>query len=657
MYRFSLILVCGFLFFNSSFSQSPVTVKSPDENVTATVSFEDGIPRYSIFFQNNKAIEPSTFDFQLHDEKPLAGPFKVLDVKKSKKYETWHPVYGATSLIKNEYRQAVIVLQEKNSLKRRIQFIIRAFNDGVAFRYLVPEQQNVKEINILSENTRFNFAKNYKCFALKRRSFGDSYEGPYDPVKLSDVKKKDVIGPPLLIDAENFWMAITEADLEHYAGLSLQRGEHDGQMVSSLAPLPNSKLKVKAQSPLETPWRVILLGLQAGDLIESNMILNLNEPSEIQDVSWIKPGKAIWPWWNGRITSDPDIPNGGPSTAALKYYTDFAAKHDLPYLVVDAGWYSMEMDAWNQPEKEDVLTMEETRKDFYDIQEVVSYADEKGVDTFIWVHLASLKYKIEEALSAYAKWGAEGIKLDNYGGEDQELVELFHKVIQLSAKYNLMVDYHGAYKPTGYTRTWPNFMTSEGVMGLENSRGTKTRITPQHNATIPFTRMLAGAMDYTPGAFDLDGTEKHPKSVVTTRAQQMAMFVVYYSPIQMLVDYPAAYEDAPQQFNFLKKVPTTWDETKFIDGYPGDYIILARRSGEEWYVGLMSDEEKRRVDVPLDFLDAGHSYQAHIYKDGSNIENNRQDVEYAKQKVTAETVLTAELASGGGQALRIVPEK
>jgi len=404
-----------------------------------------------------------------------------------------------------------------------------------------------------------------------------------------------------------------------------------------------------------TPWRTFLIGERAGDLIESTLVWNLNDPNVLEDTSWIQPGKAIWPWWNNRVVSDLSIEGGQPSTAVMRYYTDFAARHQIPHLVVDAGWYSLEMDAWNQPEKEDVLTMEETRAGFYDIREVIDYAREKGVKVHLWVHLASLRGRVEEVLATYAGWGASGIKLDNFGGDDQGTVNDLHHVIRVAAEHRMTVDYHGAYKPTGVSRTWPSFLTSEAVMGLEYSKG-NPRPSTQHAVTIPYTRNLAGPMDYTPGAFDLDGAEGFPKYVQGTRAQQIAMLVVYFSPFQMLVDYPEAYESAPDQFDFVKRVPTTWDETRFVDGYPGDFVVVARRQGDEWYLGAMTDENARELSLPLGFLTEGREYTAHVFRDGDDVTENPQSVAYETRPASASGSLDVRLAPGGGLAARLTPE-
>jgi len=283
------------------------------------------------------------------------------------------------------------------------------------------------------------------------------------------------------------------------------------------------------------------------------------------------------------------------------------------------------------------------------------------VGVFLWVHFASMKDRVDTVLATYARWGAAGIKLDNFGGEDQEVVNTLHRIIRTAARYHLMVDYHGAYKPTGYARTWPNYMTCEAVRGMEFSKGSSNApegaLSVTHTVTIPFTRGVVGPMDFTPGVFDLDGTAAFPESVTGTRARQIAMHVVYYSPIQMLPDYPGAYESAPQQFDFLMKVPVTWDDTRFLDGYPGREIITARRKGDTWWIGLMTGKQPQTMRVTLSMLDEGEIYKAVILQDGDRAADDPQDVKITTHQVKKDDVLEVKVAGGGGAAIRLTPEK
>jgi alpha-glucosidase len=624
------------------------TITSPNGDVSVIFDVEDGRPRYAVQYRGETVIAPSALGLRLQGAEPFGEGLVAKEVAIDSHDETWEPVWGIRSPIPDRYVALSVTLKESGDEPRTLKLHFRVYDDAAAFRYEIPAQEGLHRVEIEGEQTEIRFPADRKAFVLSRSGFGDSYEGTFDPVKLSEISPETLIGMPLLVEGDGHWVAVTEANLTDFAGLSLRRDASEPHtLVGALAPSRDvDTISVRGETPLVSPWRTFLIGERAGDLIESTVVWNLNEPNVLEDTSWIQPGKAIWPWWNNRIVSDPTIEGGRPSTAVMKHYTDFAARHQIPHLVVDAGWYSLEMDAWNQPEKEDVLTMEETRADFYDIWEVIDYAREKGIKVHIWVHLASLRGRVEEVLAAYAEWGASGIKLDNFGGDDQATV---------AAEHRLTVDYHGAYKPTGISRTWPSYLTSEGVLGLEYSKG-NPRPSTQHTVTIPYTRNLAGPMDYTPGAFDLDGADGFPKHVQGTRAQQIAMLVVYFSPFQMLVDYPEAYESAPDQFDFVKTVPTTWDETRFIDGYPGDFVVVARRQGDEWYLGAMTDENARELSLALDFLTEGQPYTAHVFRDGDDVADNPQSVAYDTKAVSSSDSLDVGLAAGGGLAVRLTPE-
>ncbi len=631
------------------------TITSPNGRVSVSFDVHDGQARYAVRYDGTTVIDSSGLGIRLKDG-PIKDGLVAREVSIDAGERTWEPVWGIRSPIEDRHVELSVTLKESGSEGRILNLHFRAYDDGAAFRYDIPAQEGLARIEIAGEDTEIRFPSDRKAFVLSRTGFEDSYEGTFDPVRLSEVSPETLIGMPLLVEGEGHWVAVTESNLTDYAGMSLRRDAADPQkLVAALAPLKDADgVSVRGEAPVVSPWRTFLIGERAGDLIESTLVWNLNDPNALEDTSWIEPGKAIWPWWNNRVVSDPEIQGGRPSTAVMKYYTDFAARHRIPHLVVDAGWYSLEGDAWDQPEKEDVLTMEETRAAFYDIREVIEYAREKGVKVHIWVHLASLRGRVEEVLATYAEWGASGIKLDNFGGDDQGTVNDLRHVIQVAAEHQLTVDYHGAYKPTGVSRTWPNYLTSEGVLGLEWSKG-NPRPSNQHNVTLPYTRMLAGPMDYTPGAFDLDGAEGHPKHVQGTRAHQIAMLVVYFSPFQMLVDYPEAYESAPEQFDFVKRVPTSWDETRFLDGYPGDLVVVARRRGDEWYLGAMTDENPRELSVPLGFLTEGREYMAHVFRDGDDVSENPQSVAYDTKPVGASDSLDVQLAAGGGLAVRLTP--
>jgi alpha-glucosidase len=648
--KFMIMFSLFVLLIGGCVQKEDFSVTSPDGKVSVLFDLIEGVPHYSVAYSGFGIIEPSSLGFRLRDSLPIRKDLKAIGTVRDIVDQTWKPVWGKRSEIRNFYNQLTVNLQEKESPSRKIDVVFRVYDDGVAFRYYFPEQESVTDIAVQEEETSFNFSDNYTCFALQLGGFTTPYEKEFDKMFLEDIGIDSIIGLPLLLQASSCWMAITEANLTDYAGMYLSPlEEKPRKLVSKLSLFSEDQdVAVQATVPHSTPWRVIMIGEKPGDLIESDIIENLNEPTTFEDVSWIKPGLVLWPWWNGRL------PFGEPHTLQMIHYIDFAAKHGIPHLLVDAGWYSLERDAWRNPDAENILTMEETRKDKYNIEAVIQYARDKGVDVHLWVHGASLQRQIDEALPVYAKWGATGIKVDSYGRDDQEWVNFVHEFAQKAAANRLMVNFHGAYKPTGIRVTYPNFMTREGILGLEHSKWSN-KPTPQHNVTIPFTRMLAGPMDYTPGAFDLDGTEDSPKQVQGTRTHQMAMYVVYYSPLQMVPDYPEAYDSAPDEFAFIKNIPTVWDDTKVLAGHPGDFIVMARRKGGNWYLGSMTDENPRKLSVPLSFLEQGLNYTATMYSDALDADKRPEHVILSKIAVTSSTVLSIAMVGGGGSAVSIIP--
>jgi alpha-glucosidase len=648
--KFMIMLGLFVLLIGGCVQKEDLSVASPNGKVSVLFELLEGVSHYSVVYNGVGIIEPSALGFQLKDSEAIGNNLKAIGSVRDIFDQTWMPVWGKRSEIRNVYNQLTVNLQERDSPSRKIDMVFRVYDDGVAFRYYFPEQDNFPELVIQSEDTSFSLSDNFTCYALQLGGFTTPYEREFDEILLEDIDFESIIGLPLLLQTPSCWMAVTEANLFDYAGMYLSPAEKNTRrLISKLSPLPGDQdLAVRASVPHSTPWRVLMIGDKPGDLIESDIIENLNEPTTFEDVSWIKPGLVLWPWWNGRL------PFGEPHTLQMIHYINFAAKHGIPHLLVDAGWYSLERDAWQNPDEEDILTMEETRKDKYNIEAVIQYAKDKGVDVHLWVHGTSLQRQIDEALPVYAKWGAVGIKVDSYGRDDQEWVNFVHEFAQKAAANRLMVNFHGAYKPTGIRVTYPNFMTREGILGLEHSKWSN-KPTLKHNVTIPFTRMLAGPMDYTPGAFDLEGTEESPKQVQGTRTHQMAMYVVYYSPLQMVPDYPEAYEAAPDEFAFIKNIPTVWDDTKVLAGNPGDFIVMARRKGETWYMGSMTDENPRKLSVPLNFLDPDKKYNAKIYSDALDADRNPEHVIISDLIVSASTVLSVVMAGGGGHAVSIKP--
>lgn len=426
-------------------------------------------------------------------------------------------------------------------------------------------------------------------------------------------------------------------------------------LVTRLSPHPKEQdVIVRSQAPRSSPWRVLMLGSAAGDLAASDLVQNLNDPPA-GDFSWVKPGEASWNWWNGPYAPQVDF-KVGMNTATMKHFVDLAAEMGWEYVVIDEGWYGPAFaerhPVWSKHPTSKITTVVPE----LDLQEVIRYARERGVKPILWLHWDHVADQMNEAFPLYEKWGVAGIKIDFMDRDDQEIVNYYHRVAELAAKHRLMVNFHGAYKPTGVSRTYPNLVTREGVLGNEYNKWS-ARVTPEHTVTIPFTRGLLGEMDFTPGGFrnrsvkDFRAQDIAP-FVMGTRAHQLAMFIIYESALKVASDSPYNYGISPAGIDFLKLVPTTWDDTRVINGDPGDFITMARRSGDDWFIGSMSDEEARTVQIPLDFLGEGR-YQAEIWADAYDAADFPDRLMKQERIVTAKDTLSAVMAPGGGYIARL----
>ena len=445
---------------------------------------------------------------------------------------------------------------------------------------------------------------------LELGSFTTSNEREFVPMPLLGIKPESIVGPPLTIEAgDGLVVALAEANLRKWSGLHFARveGGNDSRrptLVTKLAPLPSQPgVVVRGALPLVSPWRVLMLGAKPGDLVESTILTSLADPNEIGDTSWVKPGKVAWDWWNGPVV--PDVPwKAGMNDETFRHFVDFAAEFGLEYVLIDAGWYGDHRDG----DADITKPIPEM-----DLPGLAAYAKGKNVRLLVWLNWEAVREQMDVAFPLYEKWGLAGVKIDYMDRKDQEIVAFYQRTPRTAARYHLAVDFHGAYAGSGEERTFPHWLTREGVMGLEYLKWSD-RVTPRHNVTIPFTRMLAGPMDYTPGGFrNVTAAEFAPRNelpvVMSTRAHQLAMYVVYDSPLQMLSDTPSAYRGEPGA-EFLKAVPATWDETRVLDGKIGEHVVIARRHGSEWFVGAMTDAA-RKIAIPLGFL-GGKAFDATI---------------------------------------------
>ncbi|OYW27666.1 MAG: alpha-glucosidase [Caulobacter sp. 12-67-6] len=626
---------------------------SPDKTLSITLSDTGGQARYAVSYKGRTLIAPSALGLLLDKGDALSTGLSITGSSTASVDQTYELVVGKTRLVRDHYNELTIDLAEAGPDGRKLRVIARAYDDGVAFRYVLPDQPRLAGVVIRNEETRFEIAGDNRCWALNLGRFGTSHEGEYDPVLASSFREHNLLELPVVCQTPHgATFALAEADLKNYAGLYLTgRGDSGIGLRAKLSPrLEDGAVAVHTRIGTDTmsSWRVVMVGDQPGDLISSNLMTSLNPPTALTDTAWIKPGKAAWDWWNGSIVAGADKP--AMDTATMKRFIDFAAEAKLEYMLIDDGWY---VGSGQAPK---VLPGTDVTRPIpqIDMPGLVAYAAERGVGVMIWVHWKALDDQMDEALATYEKWGVKGIKVDFMDRDDQAMVDYYHRLLTKTGQHRLMLDLHGAYRPTGLVRTYPHYVTQEGVMGAEFNKWS-SRITATHNVTLPFTRMLLGPMDYTPGGFR-NVTPQAFRSqfilpvVKTTRGQALAMYVVYDSPLSMVSDSPVTYAASPAGLDFISATPTTWDETRVLSGQIGQSIVMARRKGRDWWVGAMTNEEGRTVKVPLAFLGAG-AFSADIREDG----DAPTELKSAVRVVSASNVLTLKLEPSGGGAIRLTP--
>ncbi len=626
------------------------SLKSPAGKIELKVAVDTNI-RYRVLYDGREIVSPSTISMTLEGGTVLGSSPQVQDEKRRVASETLKPVVR---------QKAATILDSFNELTLTFTggygLIFRAYDDGVAYRFstLLPGT-----ITVASERVEFAFPQDHKLYFPEEESFQTHQERLYLYIPLSEVTPKRFSSVPVVVDiAGGPKVAITEADLEDYAGLYVTGAKDSSTKL--VGKFPAYPLKVEARNDRDVPvteradylartagtrifpWRVLIVAEKDGDLIQSPMIYRLAKPST-GDFSWVRPGKVAWDWWNNLNLTGVDFP-AGVNTASYEYFIDFAAAHGIGYIIMDEGWYKLG----------DLLT---TNPDVQ-MDEILSHAKAKNVGVILWMTWKTLDDQFEKAMDQFSRWGIKGLKVDFMQRDDQWMVNYYYKVAAEAARRKLMVDFHGAYKPTGLYRTFPNVVTSEGVRGLEHSKWSAD-ITPKHDVTIPFTRMLAGPMDFTPGAM-VNGTEKNFRPIFDqpmsqgTRCHQLAMYVVYESPLQMLADTPTNYLKERECLAFLSKVPTVWDETHVLDGRIAEYVLVARRNGRTWYVGAMTNWTPRELTVDFSFLGAGN-YRMTFYRDGVNTGRNGSDYKMVERILTRADKLPIKLGPGGGWAAVLTP--
>jgi alpha-glucosidase len=633
---------------------------SPNGRVSIEVATGPKGLAYSVSLDGKPVILPSPAALTTDAGNIGLGTQTLVSQETRKADQVYHMVAGKAKDIADRYNETVLTFSQAGaqtgSAPLQYALIVRAYDSGAAFRFGLSDRSSPNpELTVFSDKTRFAFSADYDCWGLNQGRFDNSHEGEFDRIKASQMRNHNLFDSPLVCktgEGETSF-ALAEADIEHYPA-SYYAGRGDGGLGVDVVLTPRTdnapgarQKTIAARIGLTpkittTPWRVVMIGTTPGAIAESTLIMQLGSPSRIADTSWIKPGKAAWDWWNDWAIN---VPKPGVNTESYKAYADFAQQMRADYILIDEGW-SLGSSTEANPSADVTKPIAEL-----DLPEVVKYAGRKGIGVWVWAQWEQLDNQMDAALAQYEAWGLKGVKVDFINRGDQQAIDYYYRLLDKAAKHHLMIDIHGAFAPTGLSRTFPNYMTQEGVLGAEYNKWGK-RITATHNVTLPFTRMALGPIDYTPGGFRNVSPanfmpRNHEPMVQTTRGQAVAMYVVYDSPFMMIADSPGAYKNPDGGWadgaGFIRDVPVSWDETRVLQGDIGQYIVTARRSGTTWYLGAMTNEAARTVTIPLNFLKAG-GYQVTALQDGADPTH----LKTTTSQLTNADQLTLELAPSGG---------
>lgn len=655
-----LVFIVGGIFFSSCKNDFSQIVSSPSQIVNLKFELKDGVPFYSVKRLDKEIIQASKLGFTFKNMPALNGNFRVDSINERSFDETWEQPWGEKQFIRNNFTQLEVLLVEKSNLKRKLKIIFKIYDDGVGFRYIIPSQENIDSIEISDELTEFALAGNDSAW----------WYGAYQPAideylyKKTPVSVMDTVYTPLTIETLNgLYISIHEANLTDFAGMSIYR-KSENTLKVDLVPWSDGT-KVYGKAPLKTPWRTIQIAEKPGDLVTSYLLLNLNDPCVLDDISWIKPMKYVGIWWAyhiGKYTWSQG-PRHGATAKNMKEYIDFAAENGFDAVLAE-GWNF----GWDRQSPIDSSSFDYTTPypDF-DIAEISAYAALKNI-AIIGHHetfgdVTNYENQMDSAYKFYKKHNVNAIK-SGYVGHNMNHKEWHHsqygvrhyrKAVEMAATHKIMLNVHESITPTGLCRTYPNLLSAESARGQEfNAWARDGGNPPEHETILPFTRILAGPMDFTPGIFDITIPEKPKNQVNTTLAKQLALYVVLYSPVQMAADLPEHYKGNPA-FGFIKDVPVDWAETKVLNAKIGDYITTVRKDkySENWYLGSITDENRREFALSLSFLESGKKYSAKIYADaiGADYQKNPLLIEIDEKTVDATTVLPVKLAPGGGLAV------
>ncbi|WP_224484822.1 glycoside hydrolase family 97 protein [Robertkochia aurantiaca] len=699
--KFFMLTLLGLSACNESVQEA--TVNSPSGNNLLHFFLDtEGTPHYFVEHNGTRVIDTSSLGFEFKEWPALRSGLTITNVQATGTDETWEMPWGEQQEVRNHYNEMRVSLKEENDEERSLHLVFRMYDDGLGFRYEIPEHEGKEEVIITDEYTEFMLTGDHTAWWIP--GDWDIYEHLYNTSRVSEIdaiSKRDhpnlastyipenAVNTPITLRAEGkqrYYLSLHEAALIDYAGMTLKVNENRPGFVSELVGSDISGYKVKRSLPFHTPWRTIQIADEAPELIESKLIVNLNEPNKIGDVSWFTPMKYTGIWWEmhmGKSTWDfANTQKGGETlsmedakgthgatTENAKAFIDFSAANNIGGVLIE-GWNT----GWEHwigfEDREGVFDFVTPYPD-YDLQEVVSYADEKGVEIIMHHETSAAPRTYEKQMdTAYAlmqKLGIHSVKSGYVGkiipkGEyhhGQWMVNHYNNAVIKAAEYQVAVNAHEPIKATGLRRTYPNMIAREGLRGQEfNAWASDGGNPPEHLPIVAFTRMLGGPIDFTPGIFDIKMEKWKPENQVnTTLAHQLALYVVIYSPIQMAADLIENYEGHPA-FQFIRDVGVNWSQTDVINGEPGDYVTIARkeRNTGNWFLGAITDEEARNMELSLDFLDPGKTYTATVYADGEDAHWNENPTSYSisNREVTRQDTMTISMAPGGGVAVSFI---
>lgn len=689
---FTLVLVCMAVV---GLAQTTQTVSSPNGNIVVHFFISDkGVPTYNATYKKKVFIENSALGFAIKENfgstliVSPADVFVLTGTETASNKSTWQPVWGDVKEITDEHNKLVLHLAQQKNNPIRIDVVFKVFNDGFGFRYEFPKQEHLQHFTVVDEKTEFHLTGNHKAFWIP----GDYDNNEFNPMttKLSEVNASisktytaincktffdsNAVQTPLMLKSnDGLYINIHEAALVNYSAMNLIINKQNFTLTSTLVPDVTGS-KAYLQTPAKTPWRTVVVSDKATDILASHLILNLNDPSVISDPSWIKPQKFVGVWWEmhvGKATWDKASGRHGATTENVKKHIDFAAQHGFQSVLVE-GWNDGWED-WFGQWKEDVFDFVTPYSDF-DVKGLQDYAASKGVKLIMHHEtsgsVTNYERQMDTAFRFMKQFGYDAVKTGYVGriiprGEHHDgqwMVNHYNRVVKKAASYKIMVDAHEPVRPTGLHRTYPNLLACEAARGMEFNAWS-TGNNPDHETILPFTRFMGGPMDYTPGIFEIkmshwDSTKTN-NYIRTTLAKQLALYVTICSPIQMAADLLESYEKRLDAFQFIKDVAVDWDDSKYLEAEPGDYVTIARKAKgtNKWFIGAITDENPRSTTISLDFLDKGKKYLATIYADGKDAHwlNNPQPYDISTQVVTQKTKLTLNLAPGGGCAISLMP--